>query len=195
MTKSDLRTTLLDQRSAITPDDRGLWDQMIFERAHKHKAFQNASRVHVYRSFGHEVETTPFIEYAWGIGKDVYVPIVPPGIGVLHHCRVTWHTKWREGAFGIMEPVIEDGQNLVTDPSFFGDDSAIIVPLVGFDRQCHRLGYGKGYYDRFLADTTATAIGIAYEVQRVPSVGAQAHDVPLHCVATNERWYVPVRSA
>lgn len=191
MTKSDLRTTVLERRAAISADDRGLWDQLIFERAHKMKAFQLATRVHVYRSFGHEVETTSFIEYAWGIGKDVYVPVVPPGKGLLHHVRVTWRTQWREGAFGISEPVIEDPAEVITESAFFGPESAIIVPLVAFDRQCHRLGYGKGYYDRFLAGTTAASIGIAYELQRLPSVAAEPHDVPLTCVATNERWYVP----
>jgi 5-formyltetrahydrofolate cyclo-ligase len=190
MMKNELREHVLTQRGAIEPAARLLWDQLIFERAHKHRAFQLARRVHVYRSVRDEVETLPLIEYAWGIGKDVFVPVVPPGSTTMRHCKVTWRTEWREGAFGILEPANAVAEDYVDESSFFDEGSAIVVPLVAFDRSCNRLGYGKGYYDRFLRATSATSIGIAYELQRTMNVGPEEHDVPLHCVATQERWYV-----
>ncbi len=190
MTKTEQRQHILTLRSAIDPADRLLWDQLIFERAHKHRAFQLARRVHVYRSVRDEVETLPLIEYAWGIGKDVYVPVVPPGSTTMRHCKVTWRTSWREGSFGILEPDNANPEDYVDDASLFDEHAAIIVPLVGFDRTCNRLGYGKGYYDRFLREARATSIGIAYEVQRAMTIDTGDHDVPLHCVATQERWYV-----
>lgn len=191
MTKREQRQEILAQRHAIDPSDRHLWDQLIFERAHKQRAFQLATRVHVYRAVRDEVETLPFIEYAWGIGKDVYVPVVPPGSTTMHHCKVTWRTTWREGSFGILEPSNAEPGDLVKDDMFFDESSAVIVPLVAFDRSCHRLGYGKGYYDRFLASARATKIGIAYELQRKMNIEHGEHDIPLDCVATQERWYVP----
>jgi 5-formyltetrahydrofolate cyclo-ligase len=124
MMKSELREHILTQRGAIEPAARLLWDQLIFERAHKHRAFQLARRVHVYRSVRDEVETLPLIEYAWGIGKDVFVPVVPPGSATMRHCKVTWRTEWREGAFGILEPANAVAEDYVDEPSFFDESSA-----------------------------------------------------------------------
>jgi 5-formyltetrahydrofolate cyclo-ligase len=188
MTKNEIRETVLEKRKHIADADRDLWDQLIFERAHKHKAFQLATRVHVYCSTLEEVESTPFMEYAWGIGKDVYVPVSGPN-GRLTHCRITWRTLWREGAFGIREPIPDAPQDIVTDHAFFGSEAAIIVPLVGFDQTCARIGYGKGYYDRFLAESAAAKIGIAYELQKVHTVPVFEHDIALDAIATQERWY------
>ncbi len=190
MSKTEIRQQILTQRAAIEPSARLLWDQLIFERAHKHRAFQLARRVHVYRTVRDEVETMPLIEYAWGIGKDVYVPIVAPGATRMRHCRVTWRTTWREGSFGILEPHNPDESDIVDGPSHFDESSAIIVPMVAFDRSCNRIGYGKGFYDAFLRTVRATTIGVAYELQRVMNTAVNEHDVPLHCVATQERWYV-----
>ena len=190
MTKTEIRETIIEQRKNIADGDRDLWDQLIFERAHKHKAFQLAKRVHVYCSTMEEVESTPFMEYAWGIGKDVYVPVSGPN-GVLTHCRITWRTQWRQGAFGIREPIADAPEDFITDHAFFGEESAIIVPLVAFDQTCARLGYGKGFYDRFLAEATATKIGVAYELQRVGKVPTFEHDIALDAIATQERWYKP----
>lgn len=190
MSREELRASLIERRAAIEPADRSLWDQLIFERAHKHRAFQIATRVHVYRSTPEEVQTMPFIEYALGIGKEVYVPITPELGEDLQHCRVSWRTQWTPGRFGILEPVPESEQDLVP-AEHFDQSTAVIVPLVAFDKTCHRLGYGKGYYDRFLARAQATPIGVAYQCQLVQDVSAKPHDVALAAIATQECWYRP----
>ena len=190
MTKQEIRAAALERRASIDSADRSLWDQLIFERAHKHRAFQIASCVHVYRSTAEEVQTLPFIEYALGIGKEVYVPITPESGADLAHCRVTWRTQWQPGRFGILEPIPESAADVV-GAEHFDPTTAVIVPMVAFDKTCHRLGYGKGYYDRFLVQTKAVAIGIAYQCQLVPSIAAEPHDVPLAAIATQECWYRP----
>lgn len=192
MTKSEIRQQILDVRSSTQPESRGLYDQLIFERAHKHKVFQRARLVHVYRSTPDEVQSMPFIEYAWAIGKTVAVPRVHKENGRLEHVVVDHHTKWEAGAFGIFEPA-RTGDDKVVDDTTFAATDAVIVPLVAFDRNCHRIGYGKGYYDRFLAATSAVKIGIGYECQRVPAVPHEPHDIQLDAIATEERWYAPSR--
>jgi 5-formyltetrahydrofolate cyclo-ligase len=96
---------------------------------------------------------------------------------------------WRQGAFGIREPIPDAPEDIVTFHAFFGSETAIIVPLVAFDQTCARIGYGKGYYDRFLAESAAAKIGIAYELQKVQTVPVFEHDIALDAIATQERWY------
>jgi 5-formyltetrahydrofolate cyclo-ligase len=190
MSKQEIRQAAIERRAGIAEADRALWDQLIFERAHKHRAFQIASRVHVYRSTNQEVQSMPFIEYALGIGKEVYVPITPDNGHTLRHCRVTWQTQWVLGRFGILEPVPASETDIV-EASMFDESTAVIAPIVAFDTARHRIGYGKGFYDRFLQQTRATAIGIAYQCQLVSSAFAEPHDVMLSAIATQECWYRP----
>lgn len=87
----------------------------------------------------------------------------------------------RVSAFGVAEPV--------------GGDAAtpdlIVVPLLAFDDDCQRLGYGAGHYDRTLAATGAPAIGIAFDFQRAARLPAGPHDQPLDCVVTDKNVYWP----
>lgn len=190
MTKQELRQHLLQERRGIAAETKAFWDMLVFERAHKQRAFQRAERVHVFRSTAEEIDTMKFVEYAWGTGKEVYVPVVDTPTTRLIHVRVTHRTQWHAAAFGIMEPVGFTEQDILSDEAF-GPTSAVIVPVLGFDRSCHRLGYGKGFYDRFLAQCTAPTIGIAYEQQLVRQLPAEPHDRALTCVVTEQRVYVP----
>ncbi|CAN5441224.1 5-formyltetrahydrofolate cyclo-ligase [soil metagenome] len=190
--KQELRERVLQRRQDITDDDRSLWNMIIFERAHKLRPFQMARRVHLYRSFGTEVESNHFFDYAWGIGKEVYVPVMRQGTAELAHVRVDRDTKWHRGAFGVEEPVVESEMLVESTDERWNAECAIVVPVVGFDLHCHRLGYGKGFYDRFLATTTAVSIGLAFECQKLQHVAAEDHDVPLTCVVTEQRTYVPL---
>lgn len=189
MTKQEIRAEMLEARRAIIGDQKNFWDMLVFERAHKLRPFQRAERVHVFRSTAEEIDTMKFIEYAWGTGKEVYVPVVDTATSTLRHVRVTHTTTWREAAFGILEPVNVDASDVCADEAF-GATSAIIVPVLAFDKTCHRLGYGKGFYDRFLAKTSAPTIGIAYELQQVRQLPVEPHDRALTCVVTEQRTYV-----
>ncbi len=184
-TKSDIRRELIERRRGLLEEERALKNMLIFERAHKHPAFQLAQHVHVYRSLPDEVETWPIIEYAWGIGKQVWVPVVSSD-GSLQHVLITRDTQWKHGRFGIEEPVDREVVRASVD---FSVRDVVIVPLVAFDQSCHRLGYGKGMYDRFLAKAQAYSIGVAFEIQRVRAVPVSQTDVQLDAVATEERWY------
>lgn len=185
MTKEELRKEVRKRRDDISAELRSLYNLQIFERAHKHKSFQLARRVHIYCSLPSEVETAPFIEYAWGTGKEVFAPVMS-GKSDLVHVRITPDTQWKVNALGIREPV---GEHVAQHSNCFDEKDCVIVPLVAFDKSCHRLGQGGGFYDRFLAETNARRLGIAYECQRVPEVPILVHDITLDGIATEERWY------
>jgi len=63
----------------------------------------------------------------------------------------------------------------------------VVVPAVAFDLQGHRLGYGKGYYDRFLKKTKAVKVGVAYDFQIVEKLPAEQHDIPVDLIITPAR--------
>lgn len=189
MNKSDARTEALRRRRALDAERRQLLDMLVFERAHKFRPFQLADVVHVFRSTDDEINTWPFIEYAWGIGKSVYVPVSDHATHTLRHVQIDRHTNWTKGMYGILEPVVTPISNIVS-ASFFGSNTAVVVPIVAFDPSRRRVGYGKGYYDRFLAESTAPTLGIAYECQKFPTIDFEEHDVVLTAIATDHTWYV-----
>lgn len=95
-------------------------------------------------------------------------------------------TPMARSSFGVMEP--QEGESV--------DPDVILVPLLGFDRACNRLGYGAGHYDRTLQDLRARkdvlAAGVAFDMQRVDAgLAVEDHDQPLDCVITEKGLYWP----
>lgn len=188
--RSEIRHTMRQRRRDLDPSTKQLWDMLIFQRAHKDVHFLNARAIHVYRSTVEEIDTWPFIEYAWAIGKQVYCPriIGDPNLGLMEHVLVSPHTTWTTHRRGVIEPIVTL-QDSVREHHEFTYEDVILVPVLAFDHSGYRLGYGGGYYDRFLVDAAAHTIGLAYQFQRVSSVYPEPHDQPLLRIATEERWY------
>lgn len=184
MTKRSIRENVLNLRSSLSGDDRELKQRLVFQRAHKDKKFQVSSLIHVYCSTKDEVNTSMFIEYAWGTGKTVAVPRMISRDS-FESVVVTRDTSWRLDERGINSPV--DGD--IVPPETLNEHATAIVPVVAFDERCNRIGYGGGVYDRFLQDHRCNTIGIAFELQRVKSIEAEPHDIKLDRIATEERWY------
>lgn len=89
-------------------------------------------------------------------------------------------TVWQRSRYGISEPI--DG--ILVDPS---EIDCFLVPLLGFDAFCHRLGYGGGYYDRVLANLSACKIGLAYDEQEVKQVPVGTWDISMDRILTPTR--------
>ncbi|RMD47596.1 MAG: 5-formyltetrahydrofolate cyclo-ligase [Aquificota bacterium] len=82
----------------------------------------------------------------------------------------------KKGKFGILEP---EG-----NPVQIEKIDVVIVPAIAFDKKGHRLGYGKGYYDRFLKNFKGTKIGVAYDFQVVEEIPKEEHDIPVDLIIT-----------
>lgn len=184
MTKNELRIESRAKRSRIEGGDRQLKERLIFQRAHKDRAFQLAPIVHVYCSTPEEVATTMFVEYAWGIGKQVAVPRMMTD-NTFESVLVDRSTTWETDHMGISFPTNGD----VIEVSDFSSESVAIVPVVAFDSSCNRVGYGRGVYDRFLAAFKGSTVGLAFQVQHTKSIVPEKHDVALDRIATEERWF------
>lgn len=134
--------------------------------------YRAARTVMLYHPLWDEVDTRPMIQRALASGKRVILPTVH-GDDIVA-VEVTAATEWREGDFGILEPVA---------PPYEGAIDLIVVPGVAFDRSGGRLGRGKGYYDRFLPKhPEAVRIGICFDFQLVESVPHEPFDLTMHAV-------------
>lgn len=100
----------------------------------------------------------------------------------MHFVHYDPNQAYQEGAYQIREPL----SNQLCQKE---DIDVIVVPLVGFDENLHRLGHGKGYYDRYLQDIKALKIGVGYEVQKLDFIENDQYDIPLDMIISEERIY------
>ena len=134
----------------------------------------------MYAAKGKEVRTKALIESAITNGKKVLLPITNLEAKRMEIGEVNDHSDLREGAFGIMEPGKKSGQ-------WEEKIEAAIVPGLAFDMEGHRIGYGYGYYDKFLRKIPkAVKIGIAFDFQIADKIPNEAHDVPLDIIVTEK---------
>lgn len=146
----------------------------ILTRLEMHPAFQKATTVLLYHSLKDEVQTHSFIE-KWSGEKRIILPVV---VGDELELRLyTGPQDLAVGAYGISEPTGE----IFTD---YESIDLAIVPGVAFDTAGHRLGRGKGYYDRLLPHIEAFKIGICFPFQLIEEVPAEPFDICMNTIIT-----------
>ncbi|MFZ5762882.1 MAG: 5-formyltetrahydrofolate cyclo-ligase [Thermodesulfobacteriota bacterium] len=186
-TREQLRKRILMARDALAPELRHARSEAICERLWQIPAVATAKVVMIYVSFRSEVETGPFIAECLRQGIAVAVPRTESKARRLAvHRLADPERDLVPGYCGILEPDPATAERI--DP---GTIEVVIVPGSVFDRSGGRLGYGGGYYDRFLADEAPRAlrVGVAYEMQVVDKVPVLAHDMRLHRLVTEAETY------
>ena len=152
----------------------------ILRRLEEWPQFQASKQVALYHALPGEVQTAAFIE-RWYQRKRLFLPLV---VGDdLRLLRYTGPESLRKGAFGIWEPK-PDGEEAEE-----GKIDLIIVPGVAFDAQCHRLGRGRGFYDRLLSSLQAPKVGVCFDFQLVPSVPVEPFDRLMDHIITETMVY------
>lgn len=143
--------------------------------------YRNATSVALYYPAHRETDTVMIAEAALSEGKEVFFPVVCGLEMELHQIKALDELK--PGRFGIHEPCrLENSHSGLPD--------LIIVPGVQFDLNGHRIGYGKGYYDRFLQHHTGTVhlIGLCHDFQLVDDpIPANRHDIRMEVIVTDKR--------
>ncbi|GIV54618.1 MAG: 5-formyltetrahydrofolate cyclo-ligase [Candidatus Kapaibacterium sp.] len=181
MTKAEIRALKLAERAALSLQQQQQAAIAIAEHLWAQPEYLVAPAIHVYLPIRGEVDTQPIIERAWKEGKRVVVPVVLPGERELQHALYAEDMRLEVGQYGIPQPA---------ECAFLGDRELaelgplVLVPLVAFGGRLYRIGYGKGYYDRFLARVPFRRFGLAYALQYVEDFPVEPHDVPLDAVVT-----------
>ncbi|MDZ7266722.1 MAG: 5-formyltetrahydrofolate cyclo-ligase [candidate division KSB1 bacterium] len=181
--KAELRELLRRQRALIPETTRASATAAILEHMRMLPSLQQAKVVHTYVSFGEEVGTHDLIHARLAAGAPVAVPKVIRKEKRLAHFFIPHFAALQPGVLGILEPSPEHGAIPVPAPADF---EVILVPGLGFDRRGNRLGYGRGYYDRFLAETTGLKIALAFHCQIVAGIPVAAHDQRVDMIITEQ---------
>ena len=181
LTKAELRRHLLAQRAMLTPAEIVQHSTVIAAYVCTLPAFRVSHTVMVYMALPQEVQTMPIITQAHQLQKRVAVPVIH-GRDLQAVALSEPPMQLRRGRFDILEPC---GTPCVIHPQEIG---CIIVPGIAFDTRGGRLGFGKGYYDRFLRQLPATTYrcGLAFGIQIVPCVPQTPHDICMHGIVTEQ---------
>jgi len=188
-TKTELRRHLLAQRAMLTPADIDQHSMVIAAYVCDLPAFRVSHTIMVYMALPQEVQTMPIITRARQLQKRIAVPVIR-GQELIAVALNESPMQLQRGRFGILEPC---GTPCVLHPQDIG---CIVVPGIAFDTRGGRLGFGKGYYDRFLRQLPATTYrcGLAFSVQIVPYMPQEPHDICMHGIVT-EQGYIPCMHA
>ncbi|MEL7834421.1 5-formyltetrahydrofolate cyclo-ligase [Fodinibius sp. Rm-B-1B1-1] len=180
--KEELRQQLLAQREAISEPEFYGASATIIEKLKEQKEYQQAQTIHCYVSINkrREVETKALIWEMIQKGREVVVPVTNMDDGTLTHIRLQSFDDLEENKWGVLEPAT----GVEVSPQ---ELELVIVPMVGADRNCNRIGYGKGFYDRFLEELNCPTVGLIFDRNVVESIPTESFDVPLEKIITEKR--------
>ena len=177
-----VRTEILHRREALTPAERTRLSERIVDSTALWIQREGFHSVMLYLNMRGEVETTGLLEGLLNSGKQVCAPVVDTEQLELIPRRIqNLETELVRHPYGMLEP------NAACPISPIEHLQLIVVPGIAFDHNGYRLGYGKGFYDRFLVKCPhAVAIGLAYQIQLVEDTFPQAWDVPVQHIFTEK---------
>lgn len=175
MDKKSLRKELINIRKSIS--NRKQKSTIIVNKIIKLKDYCNAKVIAIFKSLSDEVNTDYLINYSLKCGKIVLLPrVVGDNIVFI---QVDQDTKYEKSKLGVMEPIFNQ-ENVYAD-----NIDLILVPGLGFDKDNNRIGYGKGYYDRFLKEKDICKIGICFKEQLLENIIVDKEDIPVDLVVTD----------
>ncbi|HAI22074.1 MAG TPA: 5-formyltetrahydrofolate cyclo-ligase [Clostridiales bacterium UBA8153] len=188
--KALLRQRVLQLREAVPAALHRQWSDAITGCVLAHPGYLPAGTVMAYAAFRREVDTAGIILASRAAAKRVVLPRCAPGEKSLELYAVEEAGQLAPGAYGILEPVPARCRRVPA-----GEVELVCVPGVAFTREGGRLGYGGGYYDRFLTSLPAGAIslGLAFELQLVDAVPLAGHDHRVTFVVTEAGVYPAAR--
>ena len=174
MDKSALRKQIREKKRAMTEPEIREASARLSELFAASEAYLQAKSIYGYLPYNQEVRTVPMLEQALRDGKRVAVPKCYGD-----EMRFLWMedlTKVEKGYAGIPEP-IADG------PVADDQTALVLMPGLAFDPEGHRIGYGGGFYDRFLAkEPEHPTLALCYAFQMLPKLETEEFDIPVDCV-------------
>jgi 5-formyltetrahydrofolate cyclo-ligase len=187
--KDNLRKNMLNQRKSMEIHNVNVFSNKIIATIMELPQFASSKNIMLYLSFNKEVNTYPLAKWCLDNGKTLIAPYCINAERKIIPFKISNLTNdLTKSTFGVMEPKHDLLKKVNIE-----DIDLIIVPGVVFDEHCNRIGFGAGYYDRFLPKKAKNtpAIGIAYDYQVIDEIPIGEYDVPLDFIITEKRIILP----
>ncbi|KLV24647.1 5-formyltetrahydrofolate cyclo-ligase [Bacillus altitudinis] len=179
--KKELRLQTLAMLDQISAEEFNRHASLLHEHVLQLSEWKQAKTIALTMSRGKEIPTMPLIEKAWEEGKTVCIPTCFPKTKEMVFYEYTPETKMTSSYFGLMEP--DPLEATVVHKEAI---DLIIVPGVCFDQRGYRIGFGGGYYDRYLADYHGVTIALCLSLQQTRHIPAEAHDIPVSMIVSEK---------
>lgn len=174
MDKKELRTQIRAKKRAMTPAQVEACSEKLAELFRAHPLYKAAKSIYGYMPYNQEVRTVPMLEQALRDGKKVAVPKCYGD--EMKFIYLDDLTKVAKGYAGIPEPIADE-------PVAHDETALVLMPGLAFDPQGHRIGYGGGFYDKFLSrESNHPTLALCYDFQMLPHLDTEEHDIPVDTV-------------
>ncbi|MGE8078136.1 5-formyltetrahydrofolate cyclo-ligase [Peribacillus loiseleuriae] len=181
--KRKIREEMKRRLSSLSILEHTQLSREIAQKVFELKEWKQAETIGITVAVHPEPETNFIIEQAWIEGKRVAVPKCIPSSKALDFRYIASFSELETVYYGLKEPV------LTTELAPKGDLSLLIVPGLAFTRKGYRLGFGGGYYDRFLTDYKGNLFSLAFELQLMEHLPIEPHDIPVSKIITPNHVY------
>ena len=174
MDKEELRRTIRERKRAMTEEEIVSRSEKLGQLFAQSEAYKAAKTIYGYLPYNQEVRTVPMLEQALKDGKRVAVPKVYGD--EMKFLYLDDLSQVEKGYAGIPEPIADD-------PLADDKTALVLMPGLAFDPSGHRIGYGGGFYDKFLAaEPNHPTLALCYEFQMLPELHTEEHDIPVDTV-------------
>lgn len=173
--KRNIRKQILHERGMLPKEQRILEEEYVTQKVLTHQWYLNATDFLVFKSYGSEISTEYMISRAFKDGKRVYLPRVLADGEHMEFFRMESPSDVENGYRGILEP---KGKEMFQYEACKKEKVLMIMPGVAFDQDGNRIGYGKGFYDRYLSTKEGLrTIAVAFRCQIVKKIERDPHDI------------------
>lgn len=180
MNKKELRAQIKQAKLKLSNETIESWSHLIFQQLMASYSLREYDAVYVYVAFNEEVQTQEILDYAFEHKIRVAVPKIADGEMEFYYIQSM--NDLSTGYYGILEPV--------TTTKAQDENVLMLMPGLAFDLHGNRVGYGAGYYDRYLMRKKTckfTKIALAYDFQMVDNIENNEHDVQVDAIITTTR--------
>jgi 5-formyltetrahydrofolate cyclo-ligase len=178
--KFQLRNEMKQQLLKMKESEYILFCSEIKEKLIHSKEWEEATTIGITIATGREIETMPIIEAGWKQGKRIVVPKCFPKKKQLKFYQINSFQEVEDSFYSLKEPIIT-----VTPFVEKGQIDLLIVPGLIFDRHGFRIGFGGGYYDRYLADYNNETVALAFHFQLIDELPKAVYDIPVRKIVSN----------